>query len=142
MKVFIPLLLLIFAAETIFGNCRINGHMKKADKQQLAVVWTSGDSEVAEKACFMYTHNARLKGWFDEVVLIVWGPSARLLSENKELQEMVKQMIADGIKVQACIACANMYGVADQLKSLGIEVKGMGPVLTDYLKQNWKVLTF
>ena len=50
-------------------------------------------------------------------------------------------MIADGVKVEACIACANMYGVADQLKAVGIEVKGMGSVLSGYLKENWKVLT-
>ncbi|HZK93408.1 MAG TPA: DsrE family protein [Prolixibacteraceae bacterium] len=116
--------------------------MKNSEKQQLAVVWTSSDPEVAEKVCFMYTQNATLKGWFDEVVLVVWGPSAKLLSENKILQERVKQMIADGVKVEACVACANMYGVADQLAAMGIEVKGMGPVLTVYLKENWKVLTF
>ena len=116
--------------------------MINTEKQRLAVVWTSGDPEVAEKVCFMYTNNAKLKGWFDEVVLIVWGPSAKLLSENKQLQESIKKMMADGVKVEACIACANMYGVADQLKSFGIDVKGMGSVLSDYLKGGWKVLTF
>jgi hypothetical protein len=70
------------------------------------------------------------------------GTAAKLLSENKHLQEYTKKMLADGVKVEACIACANMYGVADQLKSLGIEVKGMGPVLSGYLKDDWKVLTF
>lgn len=116
--------------------------MKEPDKQRLVVVWTSGDPEVAEKVCFMYTHNARLQRWFDDVVLIVWGPSAKLLSEDKVLQEKMKKMIADGVKVEACIACANMYGIADELKSFGIDVKGMGPVLTTYLKDDWKVLTF
>jgi hypothetical protein len=119
-----------------------NENMKKTELQRLAVVWTSGDPEVAEKACFMYTHNACLQWWFDEVVLIVWGPSARLLSENIVLQERVKLMIDDGVKVQACIACANLYSVADQLRALGIEVKGMGSVLSVYLKESWKVLTF
>ena len=51
-------------------------------------------------------------------------------------------MISDGVQVQACLACANMYGVANQLKGLGIEVIMMGSVLTDYLKENRKVLTF
>ena len=142
MKAILSLFLLIFASGTFKSNNVNAQNMKKSDKQRLAVVWTSDDPNVAEKVCFMYTHNARLQGWFDEVTLIVWGPSAKLLSENKELQEKVKQMIKDGVKVEACIACANMYGVADQLKALGIDVKGMGPVLTAYLKQDWKVLTF
>lgn len=142
MKTILLLLLVILTSGTFKENIDKDADMKKSDKQRLAVVWTSGDPEVAEKVCFMYTHNARLQGWFDEVVLIVWGPSAKLLSENKVLQERVKKMMVDGVKVEACIACANMYGVADQLKALGIEVKGMGPVLTTYLKENWKVLTF
>jgi len=116
--------------------------MQKNEKQKLVVVWASSDSEVAEKTCLMYTHNASLQWWFDEVVLIVWGPSAKLLTENNGLQEKIKKMIDDGVKLEACIACANMYGVADQLRTLGIEVKGMGSVLSGYLKDGWKVLTF
>lgn len=142
MKTIIPLLLIML---TLSSFKKVNAKttvMKKTEKQRLAVVWTSGDPEVADKVCFMYTHNARLQGWFDDVVLIVWGPSSKLLSENKDLQERIKKMIADGVIVEACIACANMYSVADQLKSLGIDVKGMGPVLSDYLKEGWKVLTF
>jgi len=142
MKAILPLLLLILCTSTMIGSNKKNKNMKKPEKQRLAVVWTSNDPEVAEKVCFMYTQNAKLKGWFDVVVLVVWGPSAKLLSENKILQERIKQMIADGVKVEACVACANMYGVADQLAALGIEVKAMGPVLTVYLKENWKVLTF
>ncbi len=142
MRSILPLLLIILTTSTLIGSNKKNEKMKNSENQQLAVLWTSSDPEVAEKVCFMYTQNAKLKGWFDEVVLVVWGPSAKLLSENKILQERIKQMIADGVKVEACVACANMYGVADQLADMGIEVKAMGPVLTIYLKDNWKVLTF
>ena len=142
MKAILPILLIILTTCTLIGSNKKNEKMKNTGNQQIAVVWTSSDPEVAEKVCFMYTQNAKLKGWFDEVVLVVWGPSAKLLSENKSLQDHVKQMIKDGVKVEACVACANMYGVADQLTALGIEVKPMGPILTVYLKENWKVLTF
>ena len=109
---------------------------------RLAVVWTSGDPEVAYRACLMYAHNAKLQKWFDEVELIVWGPSARLLAADKDLQAAVKGMIKDGVKVEACVACADSYGVSEQLRGLGITVRGMGQPLSDMLKQNWKVLTF
>ena len=111
-------------------------------KNKLAVVWTSGDPEVANKVCFMYTSAAKKAKWFDEVVLIVWGPSAKLLSQDKDLQSAVKSMIAAGVTVQACVVCADMYGVADSLRQMGVEVKGMGQPLSDYLKTDWKVLTF
>ncbi|MHC4545028.1 MAG: DsrE family protein [Planctomycetota bacterium] len=109
---------------------------------KVAVVWTSGDSEVAHKVCFMYTHNAKKAKWFDEVVLIIWGPSSRILAGDKKLQAAVKEMMRDGVTVQACVVCADMYGVAERLREMGIEVKGMGRPLSDMLKSDYKVLTF
>jgi hypothetical protein len=118
------------------------GQDKPADQARLAVVWSSGDPEVAKRVCFMYTHNAKKQKWFDEVTLIVWGPSARLLASDKDLQAEVKAMQDDGVRVQACLACADSYGVTEPLRKLGIDVRYMGKPLTDMLKQGWKVLTF
>jgi hypothetical protein len=120
----------------------VAGQEKPADASRLAVVWSSADPDVAKRVCFMYTHNAKKQKWFDEVTLVVWGPSARLLAADKELQAEVKSMSDDGVKVQACLACADSYGVTEHLRKLGIEVKYMGRPLTDMLKQGWKVLTF
>jgi hypothetical protein len=118
------------------------GQEKGSQDSRLAVIWSSGDPEVAHRACLMYTHNARKQKWFDEVILIVWGPSARLLAADKDLQVKVKAMADDGVKLQACLACTDSYGVTEQLRRLGVEVKYMGKPLTDMLKQGWKVLTF
>ena len=112
------------------------------EQTRLAVVWTSGDSEVAHKVCLMYTHAAKNATWFEEVKLIVWGPSSRILAADKELQAKVKAMMENGVDVKACIVCANMYGVTDDLREMGIEVKPMGKPLSGLLKTNWKVLTF
>ena len=109
---------------------------------RLAVIWSSADPDVAKRVCFMYTHAAKKQKWFDEVTLVVWGPSARLLAGDKDLQAEVKTMAADGVKVVACQACADSYGVTPQLRALGLEVKYMGKPLTDMLKDGWKVLTF
>ena len=109
---------------------------------RLAVIWSSADPDVAKRVCFMYTHAAKKQKWFDEVTLIVWGPSARLLAGDKDLQAEVKAMAADGVNVVACQACADSYGVTPQLRALGVEVKYMGKPLTDMLKDGWKVLTF
>lgn len=145
-------LLLISILITVSAGCgRVSEHnddrslkasvsLEKADK--LGVLWTSGDPDVAHKVCFMYTHAAKKAGWFDQVKLVVWGPSSKLLSEDKSLQEKVKAMIADGIEVKACKACADSYGVSDKLSELGIDVKYMGKPLTEMLKSGWHVITF
>ena len=109
---------------------------------RLAVLWTSGDPEVAHRVCLMYTHAAKNNGWADDVTLIVWGPSSRLLAADKDVQAKVKQMMEDGVRVEACIACANSYGIADDIRALGIEVKPMGKPLTDMMNSDYKVLSF
>ena len=120
----------------------VNAQDMETKKEKLAVLWTSGDIDVAEKSCLMYTHAAKRNGWFDEVVLIVWGSSSRLLAENEALQEKVKAMIKDGVILEACIACSNMLGVTEELKALGIDVKGMGVPLTNYMKSGYHVLSY
>lgn len=113
-----------------------------AEADRLAVVWSSGDPEVAHRVCLMYTQAAQQQKWFNRVRLIVWGPSARLLAADKDLQAKVKSMMKDGIQVQACVVCADSYGVSDRLRDLGLEVKPMGSPLSGLLKQGWKVITF
>ena len=138
MKHAIVIIFLIFVYDGIYAQNEIK---MENNSSKLAVLWTSGDPDVAEKMAFMYTYNAKKQGWFNEVVLIVWGPSAKLLSENKMLQDYVKKMQEAGIKVEACMACARMYEVDGKLQDLGIDVKGMGVPLSNYLKDGWKTLS-
>ncbi len=110
---------------------------------RLAVVWTSGDPDVAHKMLLMYVNASQRAGWFDENLVIVWGPSAKRLATDTELQSKVAAMMKAGIRFQACVACADMYGVSDDLRQMGIEVKGMGQPLTALLQDDgWDVMTF
>lgn len=130
-------LLFLCAGATLFAQDK-----KQDNSDHLVVVWTSDDPNVAERVALMYTHAAKKNAWFKEVTLIIWGPSAKLTAENKVVQQKIAQMKKDGIKVRACIACADSYGVTDDLRALGYEVAGMGVPLTDYLKEGYKILTF
>ena len=108
----------------------------------LVVVWSSGDPEVAEKACLMYAGAANKFKWFDGVILVVWGPSEKLLAENAALKEKVSAMQKEGVIVQACVACANMYSVTNDLKVCQVDVRGMGGPLTKYLKRGYKIISY
>ena len=111
-------------------------------ENRLAVIWSSADREVARTVCFMYTHNAKRNNWFDEVHLIIWGPSALMLSHDLELQVEIQAMKQSGVVVEACQRCTDMLRVSDELRELDIDVKPMGLPLTNMLKDCWKVLTF
>jgi len=110
---------------------------KSAKPEELVVLWTSGEKEVALKMVFMYTLNSKRFDWgWKNVILVVWGPSSKLLAEDLELQEYVSRMKDMGVQLMACKKCSDMYGVSDNLKRLGIEVKDMGEPLTDYLRED------
>ena len=136
------LLVLVLLLGAFAGQVFVKASDNCQESNRLAVVWTSGDVDVAHKMCLMYTHAAKNNKWFDEVTLVVWGPSSRLLAGDKELQSKIKEMMASGIVVEACVVCADMYGVSDELREMGITVKGMGKPLSDMLKDGWKTLTF
>ncbi len=115
---------------------------ENAGRDSLVVIWTSGDREVARKMVFMYTKNARLRNWWGRVRLVVWGPSASLLSADLELQEELAELKAAGVELVACKACTDLYGVTDQIQALGVEVMFMGQPFTEMLKSGWTCLTF
>jgi hypothetical protein len=108
----------------------------------LNILWTTQGREVALKMVFMYSHNAKKQGWWKEVHLIIWGPSARLTATDKEVQDYLKRMQDAGVVVVACRACADLYGVSKTIEGLGLEVKYMGAPLTEILKRGEKLMSF
>lgn len=134
--IILGLILLFVSSPMLFGQ------MENDNSDKLVVLWTSGDRDVAEKSCLMYSHAAKKYEWFSEVTLIIWGPSAKLVVEDEAIREKVIKMQKDGVVLEACVACSNMLGVTEELLELGVDVKGMGVQLTDYLKSGYKVLTY
>jgi hypothetical protein len=116
--------------------------MTTTDTNKLLVVWTSGDPDVAMRMVFMYTANAKRNGWWQDVTLLVWGPSQELLTENSVLQGKLAEMLDLGVRVVACKACADSYPVTDRLEELGVEVFYTGEFLTDWVKSDRAVITF
>lgn len=116
--------------------------IKNEKVDTLCILWTSGDPDVALKMVFMYAYNAKKYEWWEGVELIIWGPSAKLTSENEQIQEEIQKMMKQGVQVKACKACADSYGVSKDLKELGVDVKYMGKPLTETLKSDQKLMTF
>lgn len=111
------------------------------NKTRLYVLWTNDNPVTAEKMVFMYTVNSRLKGWWDDVTLIVWGATAILVSKDAKIQGLVAKALEAGVHVTACKACADQLGVTEKLEELNIEVKYWGQPLTELLKSNERLLT-
>jgi len=109
---------------------------------KLLIVWSSGEIEVAKKLVLLYGSVILPRGYWEEAHLMVWGPSAKLLAESSELQEMVAKVIDSGVKASVCVVCSDDYGVTEQLRAMEIEPVHTGEFLTQALKSDWKVVTF
>ena len=108
----------------------------------LHLLWTTGEKEVAMKVIFPYLINAKANGWWDDINLIIWGPSAKLTAGDHDIHRQLQDVMDSGILVEACQACTDAYRVTEKLISLGISVRYMGGPFSDYLKSQDQVLTF
>mgnify|MGYP001066445700 FL=1 len=111
-------------------------------KNKLLIIWSTEEKEVAKKMVLLYSSVILPRSYWDEAILMVWGPSARLLSQDKELQQKIKEIAKTGVKVQACVVCTDDYGVSEKLKNIGVELTHTGEMLTQALQSDWKVVTF
>jgi hypothetical protein len=108
----------------------------------LYLLWTNNNKEVFLNMLAMYALNSKKEAWWNHVTLIIWGPSAKLTSEDTQIQTEIFELIHAGVSVFACKACADIYGVSEKLADFGVDVKYMGLPLTNILKENSKLLTF
>lgn len=110
---------------------------------KLLIVWSSGEVEVAKKLILLYGSVMLERKYWDEATIMVWGPSAKLLAQDKELQKQFEVVKKSGVKFNACVVCADDYGVSDELKELGVELIHTGEMLTESLQSDdIKVITF
>lgn len=112
-----------------------------SEKTHLYILWTNDNLITAEKMVFMYSVNSLIHGWWEEVTLIIWGATTKLVNENTDIQEMIKKALDAGVHVTACKACADQLGATETLEKLNIEVKYWGVPLTEILTSGEKLLT-
>ena len=112
-------------------------------KNKLLIVWSSGEIEVAKKLVLLYGSVMLERKYWDKATIMIWGPSAKLLAEDKKLQEQFKVVRDSGVKFNACVVCTDDYGVSEQLKELGVDLIHTGEMLTEALQgETTKVITF
>lgn len=110
-------------------------------QKEAKILWTTDNKDTAEHMVLLYAHNAKLQGWMDEVTVLVWGAAQKLINEDKEIQEKVKAMINDGVKVVACLKCATDMEIKEGLDSCNIDVFYTGEFLSDWIKSGETVIT-
>ena len=109
---------------------------------KLHISWTTGEKDVAMKVILPYIFASKANGWWDEINVIIWGPSAKLVAEDAGIQAYLRDVLDSGITLEACILCTDSYGITEKLRGMEINVRYMSLPFTEYVKSGDKVLTF
>lgn len=110
-------------------------------KSKLNILWTNPDPITAREMLFKYALNSRRQGWWDEVLVIIWGGPAELVAEQYEIQDLLRECIEEGVEFSACKSCTDNLKVSETLQSLGVEIVYWGEKLTHILKDDEKLIT-
>ena len=102
-------------------------------REKLILIWLSGDKRAAMDMAMLYARDCLLNRWFKRVRFFIWGPTVQLAATDVDIQTEIALMQRVGVEVAACIACASSYGVVEDLRALGIAVRGLGDELSSEL---------
>lgn len=108
---------------------------------KLNILWTTPDKEVVLNMLAMYAFNSIKMGWWNKVNIIIWGPSAKLVANDTQIQTEIAELRHAGITIEACKDCAQNYKAEEKLEKLGIKVHYMGAELTKYIKSGQKIIS-
>ena len=104
------------------GKVSFIGHVTGKGKDIMAdkvfIMLSSGDREVALEVGLVYPLNAAKKGWMDEVKVIIFGPSEKVVASDAEVQARIKETLEQGVEVLACKWCADRMGITDLLSTI------------------------
>lgn len=111
-------------------------------KDNLLIVWSNGDKEVANKFPLLYSSVILERKYWKKAHLMLWGPSIKLAKKDKKIQKQLLAIQKTGVKMSACIVCVEDYKAVKELEKLNIKIKHTGVLLTKALKsKKWSVMT-
>tara|TARA_Y100001933_G_scaffold129539_1_gene129187 strand:- start:1311 stop:1502 length:192 start_codon:yes stop_codon:yes gene_type:complete len=61
------------------------------NKDKLYILWTNADEITSDKMVMMYAINSKLRDWWKEITIIVWGSPNKLI-EEMECQHLTRQL--------------------------------------------------
>jgi hypothetical protein len=108
---------------------------------KLNILWVTDNKEAFLNMISMYSLHSVTRGWWKQVNIIIWGPSAILANDDPQVQNELLFMMSNGVTIEACKACSDYYELSDDLQNMGIVVKNMGETLTEYIKHGEKIIS-
>ena len=104
------------------------------------VIISTGEGEKALTG-LMWAQNAMRYGWMADIKVVFFGPAQNLVLDDQRVKKMATE-IAEAEKPVFCRFLSDRDGNSDQLKEIGMEVKYVGPIIADLIKEGYAPLVF
>ena len=107
---------------------------------KLLVIIATGENEKALTG-LMYASRTLSEGWMDEVKVIFFGPSERLLVEDQLIAKTAKELSA----VEKPIACkfiSDRDGISEKIEALGVKLEYVGTTISNFIKDGYVPMVF
>jgi len=102
---------------------------------KLLVIIATGDKDKAQTG-LMYARNAMKRKWLEDVKVVFFGPSERLIVEDKQVAELVMEVAPLGESF-ACKAISDREGLSDAVEKLGVKVEYVGSIISNFIKDGY-----
>ena len=109
--------------------------------RKILIILSTAERDKA-MAGLMLAKNTQENHWFDEVRVVLFGPVERLLSEDKEMADLGRDVIKVAARPVACKAFADDKPVSESLLSLGCEIEQVGGIIAEYIRNGFVPLVF
>ena len=101
---------------------------------KIAILWTSKDRDIFFEAVEPYCEACFTNRNYEDLTLIVWGPSVCLLSKDASIRKQLALLIEKGMNVKASGMLSAKYNCREMLTEIGAEISNVNELLTDLLR--------
>ena len=107
---------------------------------KLLVIISTGEKEKAMTG-LMYAMRALSEGWMDDVKVMFFGPSEKLLVQDENIAGIAKEIAAKS-KPLACKFLSDRDGISEKIADLGVDVEYVGTIISDLIKDGYVPMVF
>ena len=109
---------------------------------RLLVIIATRDIDKIQTAV-KYAAYAKTSGWMDDVEIIFFGPSEKVLASNPDLLSQVVRISRDNsLRVGACKSIADEEFISNKLEISGLNVFYVGEYISSQIKNGVNVMVW
>lgn len=110
-------------------------------KKKVLLIVSSGDKNVISTAMVfgIVSFEAKL---YEDIKVFFFGPSEKVITEDKDLQSSLSKLIKDGITPVACVNLSNAFDITPKLTKLGFNAIPVGEAIADLVNKDYVTMVF